>query len=125
MKSGSNLEKVLTAGHFAFTGELGPPRGAHAKEVREKVVHLKGRVDSVNITDNQTAVVRMASWAACLILIQEGIETWGGIQAELLKEPIKWEKGYLIPPAKPGLGVELNEEVAKLPARSMALMLKV
>jgi methylenetetrahydrofolate reductase (NADPH) len=74
MKSGSNLEKVLSAGHFAFTGELGPPRGAHAKEVREKAVHLKGRVDSVNITDNQTAVVRMASWAACLILIQEGIE---------------------------------------------------
>ena len=74
MKSGSNLEKVLTAGHFAFTGELGPPRGAHAEEVRKKAVHLKGRVDSVNITDNQTAMVRMASWAACLLLIQEGIE---------------------------------------------------
>jgi methylenetetrahydrofolate reductase (NADPH) len=74
MKSGSNLEKVLSAGHFAFTGELGPPRGAHAEEVRKKAVHLKGRVDSVNITDNQTAVVRMASWAACLLLIQEGIE---------------------------------------------------
>ena len=74
MKSGSNLEKVLNAGHFAFTGELGPPRGAHAEEVRKKAVHLKGRVDSVNITDNQTAMVRMASWAACLILIQEGIE---------------------------------------------------
>lgn len=74
MKSGSNLEKVLKAGHFAFTGELGPPRGAHAEEVRKKAAHLKGRVDSVNITDNQTAVVRMASWAACLLLIQEGIE---------------------------------------------------
>jgi methylenetetrahydrofolate reductase (NADPH) len=74
MKSGSNLEKVLTAGHFAFTGELGPPRGAHAEEVRKKAVFLKGRVDSVNITDNQTAMVRMASWAASLILIQEGIE---------------------------------------------------
>ena len=36
MKSGSNLEKVLRAGHFAFTGELGPPRGAHAEEVRKK-----------------------------------------------------------------------------------------
>ena len=36
MKSGSNLEKVLRAGHFAFTGELGPPRGAHADEVRKK-----------------------------------------------------------------------------------------
>ena len=74
MKSGSNLEKVLTAGHFAFTGELGPPRGAHAEEVRKKAVYLKGRVDSVNITDNQTAMVRMASWAASLILIQEGLE---------------------------------------------------
>jgi methylenetetrahydrofolate reductase (NADPH) len=74
MKSGSNLEKVLLARHFAFTGELGPPRGAHADEVRKKAAHLKDRVDSVNITDNQTAVVRMASWAACLLLIQEGIE---------------------------------------------------
>jgi len=74
MKSGSNLEKVLSAGHFAFTGELGPPRGAHAEEVRKKAVFLKGRVDSVNITDNQTAMVRMASWAASLILIQEGLE---------------------------------------------------
>jgi methylenetetrahydrofolate reductase (NADPH) len=74
MKSGSNLEKVLNAGHFAFTGELGPPRGTHAEEVRKKAQYLKGRVDSVNITDNQTAVVRMASWAACLLLIQEGIE---------------------------------------------------
>ena len=74
MKSGSNLEKVLNAGHFAFTGELGPPRGAHAEEVRKKAAYLKGKVDSVNITDNQTAVVRMASWAACLFLLQEGIE---------------------------------------------------
>ena len=74
MKSGSNLEKVLRAGHFAFTGELGPPRGAHAEEVRKKAAYLKGKVDAVNITDNQTAVVRMASWAASLLLIQEGLE---------------------------------------------------
>ena len=74
MKSGSNLEKVLEAGHFAFTGELGPPRGADAEEVRKKAVHLKGQVDAVNITDNQTAMVRMSSWAASLLLIQEGLE---------------------------------------------------
>ena len=74
MKSGSNLEKVLNAGHFAFTGELGPPRGADAEEVRKKAAHLKAVVDAVNITDNQTAMVRMASWAASLILIQEGLE---------------------------------------------------
>lgn len=45
-------------------------------------------------------------------LIQEGIEMWGGFHAEILTEPIRWEKGYIIPPTKPGLGVELNEEVA-------------
>jgi methylenetetrahydrofolate reductase (NADPH) len=74
MKSGSRLEKILTSGHFAFTGELGPPRGANAEVVRKKAGHLKGIVDAVNITDNQTGVVRMASWAACLLAIQEGLE---------------------------------------------------
>ena len=65
---------MLTAGHFAFTGELGPPRGADVEEVVKKAAHLKGMVDAVNITDNQTAVVRMASWAASLILVQQGLE---------------------------------------------------
>ncbi len=74
MKSGSNLEKVLSEGNFAVTGELGPPRGADANVVKEKAQYLKGMVDSVNITDNQTAVVRMSSWAASTLLIQEGLE---------------------------------------------------
>lgn len=74
MKSGSNLEKILKAGHFAFTGELGPPRGTGVEEVKHKASFLKGMVDAVNITDNQTAVVRMASWAASLIVLQEGLE---------------------------------------------------
>ncbi|SVD00576.1 uncharacterized protein METZ01_LOCUS353430, partial [marine metagenome] len=45
-------------------------------------------------------------------LIQESIETFGGFHAEILKEPLQWEDGYIIPPTKPGLGVELDEEVA-------------
>jgi len=45
-------------------------------------------------------------------LIQESIQTWGGFHAEILTEPIQWEDGYIIPPTKPGLGVELNEAVA-------------
>ena len=45
-------------------------------------------------------------------LIQESIKTWGGFHAEILKEPIQWQGGYIIPPTKPGLGVELDEEVA-------------
>ena len=74
MKSGSKLQKILEAGHFAFTGELGPPRGANIEHVREKAKPLVGNVDAVNITDNQTAMVRMASWAASLLAIEEGLE---------------------------------------------------
>ncbi len=72
--SGSNLEHVLRAGHFAFTGELGPPRGANSAKIREKAKYLKNKVDAVNITDNQTAMVRMSSWGASIIAIQEGLE---------------------------------------------------
>jgi 2-dehydro-3-deoxyphosphogalactonate aldolase len=45
-------------------------------------------------------------------LILESIETWGGFHARLLKQPIRWEEGYVIPPSEPGLGIELDEEVA-------------
>ena len=45
-------------------------------------------------------------------LIQEGIKAWDGFHAEILKEPIRWEEGYIIPPTEPGLGIELDEEVA-------------
>ena len=74
MNTGSNLEKVLQAGHFAITGELGPPRGADAEVVRAKAKHLVGMVDAVNITDCQTAMVRLSSWAASIIAKQEGLE---------------------------------------------------
>lgn len=74
LKSSSNLEKVLTAGHFAFTGECGPPKGANTKHLIEKFQYLKGNVDAVNITDNQTAVVRMSSLAASKLMIEQGLE---------------------------------------------------
>jgi methylenetetrahydrofolate reductase (NADPH) len=70
----SNLKKILDAGHFAFTGELGPPRGANVAAIKEKAKFLVGNVDSVNITDNQTAMVRMSSWGASLIAMQAGLD---------------------------------------------------
>ncbi len=45
-------------------------------------------------------------------LILESIETWGGFHAKLLKKPIRWEEGYVIPSKEPGLGIELDEKVA-------------
>ena len=74
MKSGSKLERTLEAGHFAFTGEVGPPRGANVEALREKIRPLKGMVDMANVTDNQTAMVRMSSWAASIICLEEGLE---------------------------------------------------
>lgn len=74
MKSGSNLEKILSAGHFAVTAELGPPKSADAEVVYKKVDILKGYADAVNITDCQTAVVRMSSIAAGSMLVSRGLE---------------------------------------------------
>ena len=74
MKAGSNLEKVLESGAFAVTGELGPPQSADLAVIEEKAKLLKGYVDAVNVTDGQTAIVRMASWAASLIALREGLE---------------------------------------------------
>ena len=72
--TGSNLERVLRAGHFAITGELGPPQSADGAVIREKAALLEGACDAVNITDNQTAIVRMSSIGAGTIVIEEGLE---------------------------------------------------
>jgi methylenetetrahydrofolate reductase (NADPH) len=74
MKSESNLEKLLSAGHFAVTAELGPPMGCDAGVIRKKAEILRGHADAVNITDCQTAVVRLSSIAAAAILLPEGLE---------------------------------------------------
>ncbi len=74
MKSGSNLETLLKEGTFVVTGELGPPKNGNPEVVREKAQLLKGNVDAVNITDCQTAIVRMSSIAAGLIAKDEGLE---------------------------------------------------
>jgi methylenetetrahydrofolate reductase (NADPH) len=70
----SKLQQVLSQGKFAVTAECGPPRGANTAVIREKGALLKGYVDAVNVTDNQTAIVRMSSIAACSHLVQMDIE---------------------------------------------------
>ncbi len=74
IKAGSNLENILTNGQFAVTGELGPPKSGNYDVVREKARILKGYVDAANITDCQTAIVRMSSLTAGLIAMSEGVE---------------------------------------------------
>jgi len=74
MKSDGNLEKVFEKGHFAVTSELGPPKGNDVSVIGRKVDFLRGYVDAVNVTDNQTAIVRMSSIATCAFVIQMGME---------------------------------------------------
>jgi methylenetetrahydrofolate reductase (NADPH) len=74
MKTASRLEKVLESGVFAVTSECGPPRGSDPQAIREKGELLRGSVDAINVTDNQTSVVRMSSIAACVILKEMGLE---------------------------------------------------
>lgn len=70
----SRLQQVLSNGGFAVTAECGPPRGADPEIIRKKGELLKGYVDAVNVTDNQTAIVRMSSIAACTHLVNMGLE---------------------------------------------------
>ena len=74
LKSGSNLEKLLRKGEFVVTSELGPPRGASRKAVEEKAELLKGYADAFNLTDCQTAMVRLSSIASGAILLNMGME---------------------------------------------------
>ena len=74
MNAQSRLQKILSKGEFAVTAECGPPRGATPEVVRKKGELLKRYVDAVNVTDNQTAIVRMSSIAACSHLLQMGLE---------------------------------------------------
>ena len=74
MKAGTNLERILTSGKFAVTAEAGPPKGTSAEVIRKKGELLRRCCDAVNVTDNQTAIVRMSSLAGCLLLRQQGIE---------------------------------------------------
>ncbi|MFC2027405.1 methylenetetrahydrofolate reductase, partial [Chloroflexota bacterium] len=74
MKAGTNLEKVLEDGNFAVTAEVGPPKGASANAVQKKCEVVKSCSDAINVTDNQTAVVRMSSTAGAVLLKQMGAD---------------------------------------------------
>ena len=73
MKTESVLEKVIASGNLAVTSECGPPRGSSSEKIIEKAKMLQGYVDAVNVTDNQTAMVRMSSFAACVFIKQLGM----------------------------------------------------
>jgi 5,10-methylenetetrahydrofolate reductase len=74
MKAGTNLEKVLESGGFAVTAEAGPPKGTSPAVMERKAETLHRCCDAANVTDNQTAIVRMSSLAGCVLLKKDGID---------------------------------------------------
>jgi methylenetetrahydrofolate reductase (NADPH) len=70
----SRLQTAIKERRFVVTAELGPPRGASAAPLRRKAQLLRDWIDAANVTDGQSAVVRMASWAGSMIAMQEGVE---------------------------------------------------
>ncbi len=74
MKPASKLEKILSSGHFAVTGELSPPKSADLEMLKRHAEAMRNYVDSYNITDNQTAIVRTSSIGVAATLIRMGLE---------------------------------------------------
>src|SRR5438270_13196326 len=68
------LRERLESGGFAVTAEISPPRGAGMDSITRAVTQLQGWVDAVNVTDNQGANVRLASWAGSLAAMAAGVE---------------------------------------------------
>jgi len=68
------LKRILDMGELAVTAECGPPKGADPDAILRKADLLSGKVDAINVTDNQTAIVRMSSLAACSLLLSRGLE---------------------------------------------------
>ncbi len=71
---GPGLRRRLESGEIAVTAEIGPPRGADPDAIRRKTAPLRGWVDAVNITDNQSAFVRLSNWAGSLLALAAGVE---------------------------------------------------
>lgn len=69
-----SLKETLESGRFAVTSEVGPPKGTDVSEMLASAESLRGRVDALNVTDNQAAVMRMSTLAACVHLKLAGFE---------------------------------------------------
>jgi methylenetetrahydrofolate reductase (NADPH) len=68
------LKEKIESNRFILCGEIGPPQSCDGDVIRKKARHFKDYVDAVNITDNQTAIVRLSSIASAKILLDEGVE---------------------------------------------------
>lgn len=69
-----SLAEALNSGKFVVTAEVGPPKGVDIQEMLENAQLLKGKVDAVNVTDQQSSVMRLGSLACCYLIKQKGLD---------------------------------------------------
>jgi methylenetetrahydrofolate reductase (NADPH) len=69
-----HFEESIRAGRFVVTGEIGPPKSIDTTDMMREVEDLRGRVAAINVTDNQSSVMRLGSMAVCSKLLQAGID---------------------------------------------------
>jgi 5,10-methylenetetrahydrofolate reductase len=70
----SRLQQEFEAGRFVVTGEVGPPKGIETHELDEELEHLKGKVVAINVTDIQSAVMRLGSLVVSEYMVRKGFE---------------------------------------------------
>jgi 5,10-methylenetetrahydrofolate reductase len=68
------LDELFEQGKFVVTAEVGPPKGADIQEMLADAELLRSKVDAINVTDQQSAVMRLGSLATCRLLKERGLE---------------------------------------------------
>ncbi|MCE5194504.1 MAG: methylenetetrahydrofolate reductase [Nitrospiraceae bacterium] len=69
-----SFKEAMNSGKFVVTAEAGPPKGTDIKELLHHLDILKGKVDGLNVTDNQSAVMRINSLSVCKIALDKGLD---------------------------------------------------
>lgn len=69
-----NIAELLKSGKFVVTAEVGPPKGVDIQEMLDDAELMRGRVDAINVTDQQSSVMRLGSLATCRLLIEKGLK---------------------------------------------------
>ena len=69
-----NIAQLAEQGKFIITTEVGPPKGVDIKEMLENAELMRGRVDALNVTDQQSSVMRLGSLPVCRLLKESGLE---------------------------------------------------
>jgi len=70
----TSLQQALAKGEFAVTAEVAPPKGTDTTEMMENAEFLRGKVHAINVTDQQSSVMRLGSLASCRLLKESGFE---------------------------------------------------